>query len=257
MLPLELHTMHQVGLAWWPPGLQYVFEVEGRLPLTDSPSPLLQGSALSLIGHAEITPAFPRGGLTLRLAPVAVWDLTLRAWGTWYFGTFSSIIPAEDPDWAATAEAKRGLEAIRTGGFGLRLDVDTRLKAKAGPFIAVLEFEARHHSVTAYDGVPDYFWEPTDMLLIPGEGWVFYQHLIFLEEFVPKQGREPYLWAGLYGVRSEAPATGDRNLRAGPLVMARARTGWPEVFAGFTPWIESRFIDPFPGYVFCAVNWSR
>lgn len=259
-LGAEVHTMHQVGIAMWPAGAQYIFEAELRWKLSRSESLLMRDSAVSLIGHAELTPAFPRGGLTLRVAPIAVWDLTLRAWGTWYFGNFSAVIPVDDPSFAATAEAKAARADTRVPGWGLRLDVDSRVKLKAGPFIAVLEGEVRHHDVHTPDGQPMYWWEPTEMLLIPGEGWVFNRHLYLLEEFEPRDGDDDaFFYAGVYGVWSTSLGTGDENIRMGPLVIVKPAPGptWPSFFVGMLPWIESRFIADLPPYTFLAANWSR
>lgn len=260
-LPLDgsLHTTHQVGIAYWPEGLQYVFEAEYRVPLGHSQHVLLKDSAVSLIGHAELTPAFPRGGLALKIAPVAVWDITARAWGTYYFGLFSSVIPVDDPDFVATKENKQALADARVPGWGLRLDVNTRLKMKAGPVIAVVEVEARHHDVTTPDGPPPYFWEPTDMLVIPAQGWVIHRSLYLLEEFIPRAGpQDPYLYVGMYGDWSTSVTTEDTNLRFGPLIMWKPKAGptWPLFYLGFTPWVESRFISTLPPYTFLAANWS-
>lgn len=254
-LPLDttVHWTEQVGVAYWPAGLQGIVEAELRTPLVRAPGVVWQDSAISLIGHAEITPAFPRVGAMLRIAPIAVWDATLRVYGTYYFGDFSAVTPFDDPDTAATAEVKQAHADERVPGWDLREDLDTRLKLKGGPFIVIAEVEARHHDTTTASGPPPYLWDPTEMLLIPGtDAWVLHRHLFLMEEFVPKQ-----LYVGMYGVWSTSYGTGDENLRLGPLVMAKPGPRWPMVYAGLQPWIESRFIETLPGYAFFAVNWSR
>lgn len=254
-LPLDatVHTTEQVGIAYWPAGLQGIVETELRVPLVRAPGVLWQDSAVALVGHAEITPAFPRLGAMLRIAPIAVWDATVRVYGTYYFGLFSAVIPFDSPDVAATAEEKAAHAADRVPGWDLRVDLDTRLKAKAGPFVVIAEVEARHHDVTTAHGPPPYLWDPTEMLLIPGQdAWVLHRHLFLMEEYVPK-----VLYVGMYGVWSTSFGTGDENVRIGPLVMAKPGPKWPTLYVGTQPWIRSRFVDPLPGYTFFAANWSK
>ncbi|MDP2310069.1 MAG: hypothetical protein Q8P18_28895 [Pseudomonadota bacterium] len=266
--PVELHTSHQLGVALFPEGVQYVFEAEARLPLWKSDHFLLADGHIALAGHAEITPSFPRVGPVLRIAPVAFWDATFRAYGTWYIGAFSSILPFDDPAFEATKANKRELVAdgVRTGGWGLRLDAETRLKGRAGPVIVVLELQWRHHHVEAYDRDLEWFWDPSEMLNVSADGDVINRNgYLFFElikpvkpaEGVPANDRK--LWIGALGMWQSSPQSGDRNIRLGPVLFWKPANGptVPTMIVGSQVWLDSNFTPVFPPYTFVAANWAR
>ena len=241
-MPLEAHALAQIGAALFPEGVQVLAEGELRQPLGSSSHVLLKDSHVSLLLHAEMTPSFPRGGPVLHIEPVAFWDVTFRAFGTYYFGAFSSIIPLEDP---ATTKTP----GDRQAGAGLRLDAETRLKAKVGPIIAVVEAGVRHHQVWSE---LEWFWEPSEMLTIPREGLVIRRSAILLLE--PRE--EPPVRIGFLGNWDSCPATDDENVRLGPLLMWKPTPKTPTLYAGTQAWLVSRFADPFPPYVFLAAAWE-
>ena len=206
--PAELRQTHQVAVAGFPTGLQYIYEAEVSFPLWNSDNVLLRDANVALIAHAELTPSFPRMGPALRISPIAVWDVTLRAWSTWYFGTFSSILPLDGPDFEATAAAKRELaaEGERRSGWGVRLDAETRFKGRAGPMIAMLELQYRHQSVQVAGEDLVWFWDPTEMLEVAADGEVFNRNLfVFYEARRPRAataddpGDDSKLWIGAVG----------------------------------------------------------
>jgi hypothetical protein len=264
----ELHTRHQVAIALFPEGLQYVFEAEARFPLWKSDHILLRDAHVAIVGHAELTPSFPRAGAVLHIAPVAVWDVTLRAYGTWYFGAFSSLLPFEDPEFQATRANKRALiaDGVRTGGWGTRVDVETRLKGKVGPVIAVIELQYRHHDVNSAGEDIQWFWEPTEMLNVAGTGEVINRYAYMFYEVrepvsaapgVPADDRK--LWIGAAGAWQSSPQSGDTNVRVGPIGFWKPAHGptAPTLMIGALVWVESNFADPFPPYTFVAANWTR
>ncbi|MFN7145464.1 MAG: hypothetical protein ACK4YP_16945 [Myxococcota bacterium] len=264
----KLHTTHQVGVALFPEGAQYIFEAEARFPLWSSDHVLLKDANVSLIGHAEITPSFPRVGPVLRISPLAIWDVTLRAYGTWYFGAFSSLLPFDDPAFPATKANKRALidDGVRTGGWGVRFDVETRLKGKAGPVIAMIELQYRHHEVQSYEGDLTWFWEPTEMINVSATGEVINRNAyLFYEVVKPRAatevdpGSDAKLWLGAVGFWQTSPQSGDRNLRLGPVAFWKPAHGpsWPTIIVGAQAWIESGFAPTFPPYTFAAASWSR
>ncbi len=266
--PAELHTLHQVGIAAFPEGLQYFVEAEARIPLFDSDHVLLKDSHIAVIGHAEITPAFPRIGPTLRIAPIAVWDVTFRAWSTWYFGAFSSILPFDDPSFPATQENKRALIAAgeRYSGWGVRFDAETRLKGKVGPVIAVFELQYRRHHVTVPGYDLQWFWEPSDMINIAADGEIINRNgYLFYEVQKPREAgadapaNDAKLWAGLVGFWQTSPQSGDRNIRLGPVAFWKPAHGpkVPTLIVGAQAWIDSNFTPTFPPYSFVAATWTR
>jgi hypothetical protein len=258
----ELHSTHQIGIASFPLGAQYIFEEEVRFPLWGSDNPLLRDAAVSVFAHAELTPSFPRVGPVVRIAPVAFWDATFRLWGTWYFGAFSSILPFDDPEAAATAEVKRAVVAsgARSGGLGIRADAETRLKGKVGPVIAVLEVSYRRHHVEAFETDLDYFWEPTEMLLVPADGAVLNRNAyLFGELRKPTAEDDRKLWIGAVAFWQLALGTQDENLRIGPVAFWKPAVGpnVPTMIIGSQAWVESRFVEPLPPYTFVAASWAR
>jgi hypothetical protein len=266
--PMELRTTHQVGVALFPEGVQYMFEVEGRIPLWKSEHFLLADGHVALIGHAELTPSFPRVGPVLRIAPVAFWDATLKAYGTWYFGAFSSILPFDDPEFEATRLAKRALvrEGERTGGWGIRFDAETRLKGKAGPVIVVLELQYRRHHVEVPDRDLAYFWEPTEMLNVAADGEVINRNgYLFFELIKPVKrtaevaADDTKLWVGAIGMWQSSPQTGDRNIRVGPIASWKPANGLqvPTLLIGAQAWVDSNFVPVLPPYTFVAASWAR
>lgn len=259
---VETHTQHQFGIALFPTGVQYIFEGEARVPLWRSDHLLLKDAHVAVIGHAELTPSFPRAGLVVRVAPVAFWDLTLRAWGTWYFGSFSSILPFDDPSFAATTEGKAGLveAGVRTDGWATRLDVETRLKGRVGPVILVLELQVRHHEVSASSGAIEWFWEPTEMLNVPAVGEVINRNAyLFYELNKPAHDQDRKLWIGAIAFWQWCPQSLDQNVRIGPVMFWKPAPGprVPTLILGAQAWVESGFTPVLPPYTFLAASWAQ
>ncbi|MFZ5475582.1 MAG: hypothetical protein ACOZNI_02300 [Myxococcota bacterium] len=262
MIPLDLHTTHLVGGRLFPEGLIYAFEAEARAPLWDSEHVLLKDAYVGLAGHAEITPAFPRGGPTLTIAPVAFWDLRLRAWGTWYFGSFTTLIAVDDPEYAATRENNRAEidEGNRGWATATRLDADTRLKGRAGPVIAVLQLQVRKLDVAASKRDVDWYFEPSELLVVPAHGVTLHREGYLLVEAIrPAEAGDRMLRAGLYGTWSTCAATDDESVRAGPIAAWKPgeRAGVPTLYAAAQAWLVSRFEDRWTPYTLLAAEWSR
>ncbi len=258
----EYHSTEQVAIAAFPEGTQVLWEPEWRFSLSDSEHGLLAGSHVALIPHVELTPSFVRGGPIVRFAPVAFWDAAVRVQGTWFWGAFSSLLPLSSPTLAATRAEKHAIidAGERQGGWALRLDLTTRFKMKVGPLIALAEFEARRHHVETWHTDLAWFWEPTENLNLPADGWSIHRNLyVLIEAQKPADPADKKLWAGAYGTWASCAVTGDRNIRLGPLVMwhPAARYTVPTLLIGSQAWIDSRFAPTWPPYTFVAANWSR
>ena len=131
---------------------------------------------------------------------------------------------------------------------------------KVGPIIAMLELEARRHHVRTWDGDLAWFWEPTEMINLPADGWSLHRNGYLLAELIaPEDPADTKLWVGLYGNWLTCAATDDRNIKVGPLVMWKPAPGYavPALLAGSQVWIESRFTERLPPFTFLAANWSR
>lgn len=259
---LELHGQEQIGAAVFPAGVQVIVQQEARQPLWNSDHVLLRDARVGVYGFGEVTPAYPRLGAGLSFAPVAFWDVAVRGAGTWYFGTFSTLLRVDGPDFVATPDHLQALidDGGRTGGFGLLFQADSRLKAKVGPYIAVYEATVRGQRLTAWDEPLAYTWDPAMMVIVPASGWVVHQRLLTLAEFVaPAVEHDDMLRGGLMTEWTLSPATDDRNVRIGPLVMWKPtpRLATPTLIFGSQVWVVSRFGDPMYPYMFAAANWAR
>lgn len=254
----ELQDLQMVAVALWPTGAQYSLELEWREKLFESDHLLLKNSHVGIAGHMDLTPSFWRMGPVIKLEPVAFWDMALRIYGTWFYGTFSSIIPIEDPfETEATSEWKEEHRELRVGGAGLRVEANNRLKIKVGPLLAVAELEARYLLVHPWRGTMRYFWEPTEMLDVPMEGWTFHRNLL-LAAILQEGPGEKKLWLGGIMNWSVCPNTDDENLRAGPILWWKPadRLWVPNILLASQGWWISSFIDPLPPYSWMALRWG-
>lgn len=261
-MPLEYHQTEQVAVAFFPLGAQVYWEPEARLPLFESESVLLKPAHVALLGHVEMTPSFPRVGAMLRVAPVAIFDVTAKVYTTLFYGAFSSIYALPDGDVAATAAYKHGraLAGDREAGWGFRYDLSARLKGKAGPVLALVELELRHHDVHTWGGGLEYTWEPTEMLTVAAQGWTIHRNaMAFVQLVAPTDENDHTLMVGAMGNWNNAPATGDTNIVLGPVVAWKPAHGpkVPLLYLGAQAWIESRFVPTLPPYTFLAANWTR
>jgi len=259
----EWHSTAQLAVAGWPLGTQAYWEPELRFPLWEDRSHLLlKGSYLSTLGRVELTPTFVRAGPVLHVEPVAFWDVTARVLFAGYWGAFTSLLPVEDPATVADRATKRAIidAGERERGWGVRVDLSTRLKAKVGPAIAMVELEARRHHVRAPADPFDWYWDPAEMMVVGDDGWTFYRNLYAFAELVePADPLDRKLWVGACGNWSVSPGAGDENLKLGPMVMWKPTPapGVPTLYAGAQVWVKTRFVPTLPPYSFLAANWSR
>ncbi len=265
---VQFHTSHQIAVAAFPAGAQYLFGVEGRVPLWGSDHVLLKDSYVSLGAQAALTPSYPRVGPVLTFAPVAFWDVTLSAYGTWYFGSFSSLVYFDDPGFSATTANKQALidAGARTGGWALGASAETRLKAKVGPVVAVLEGQYRRHLVRAPEVEIAWFWEPTERLNVPADGDVFNGNAyVFVEIRAPRPATDGApaddrkLWVGVVGMWQLCPQSGDENVLLGPVAFWKPASApaAPTLIMGAQAWLESGFTPVLPPYTFVAARWER
>jgi hypothetical protein len=258
-LAAELRDFQMVAVAMWPAGVQYSFELEWREPIFENPHMLLKNSNVGLAIHTDLTPSFWRVGPVLKLEPVAFWDVSIRLYGTWFYGTFSSIIPIEDPfETEATAAWKKDHRELRVGGVGLRVEGNTRFKIKAGPVVAVAELEARYMEVRPWRGEVEYFWDPTEMLDVKLHGWTFHRNLLVAAILQEGPG-DKKLWLGGILNWATCPATDDENLRAGPILWWKPNNqrAVPNILLASQGWWISSFVEPLPPYTWLALRWGN
>lgn len=264
---LEFHHTEQAAIAAFPEGVQVIAEPEWRAQLYAPAASglgraLTEGNATSFVTHVEVTPSFVRIGPVWRFAPVAVWDLAVGAYGAWYFGTFSSLLPLDDPETVADRAWKK--EAIaggdREGGGGLQAWATTRLKARAGPVIAVAELTVQRNDLYTYANDLDWYWDPTDQVNARAHGWVVRRAGYLFGELIRPDGPTGRkLWVGALANWNSTRASGDRNIRLGPVAIWKPTdaTDMPSFLFGSQAWVDSRFHDTWPPYSFLAARWEN
>lgn len=265
---VEFHGTTQVGAAAFPAGLMVGHEAEVRVPLWGSVNPLLDGAHISFLGNGQLTPSFVRVGPGVRIAPLAVWDVTARWYATSYFGTFTSLLsvdPAVDTTPAVRREQMQNGEQL--GGLGMRADLETRLKGKVGPVVAVVEGIARYNHVKASGDTPlYYFWEPGDMLNVSATGWVFHRNAYLFVQAVEhgkpthRNADDRRLWIGATAFWTTAPYAEDENIRIGPTVVWKPARGpsVPQLLIASQGWVKSRSQpDLLPPYTAVLASWSQ
>lgn len=262
MADISYHETDQVAVALWPLGVQAFVEPEARLALSRSSNLLFEDSHVALVGHGEVTPSFPRLGAGIRFAPIAVWDATARVSAALYYGAFSSLFPLDggtvvaDPEYLAAA----GHAGKREGGWALRYDLDTRLKGKVGPIVAVVELEARRHDLHSFPGDLEWTYEPTEMMVVRRDGWTIRRSaLVFWEVEHAAEEQDPKLWIGVLGNWNSSPAAEDENRLLGPFAAWKPASGErvPTLFLGSQAWLENRYRPVLPPFTFFAANWAR
>lgn len=226
-----------------------------RQPLWDREgSQVLDDTYAQAQGVVMVTPAFTRAGVELAFQPAAVFELRLGYGLVGYYGTFSAILPYQDPDAPYDAEAREGRD--RTWGWSQRATIQPTLRAKVGPVAVVGWTTARWEEVhpAAFQEDLDYWYHPELGLMVPPAGWTLDHNALVLLE-LPVDG--PTIYAGLYGTARQAPGTEDSSLRAGPaLIWQTPNEHW--TFYGIVqPWIASRtYTDPLPPYIAGRVQYS-
>lgn len=260
--------MEQIGIAAFPEGVQLIAEPEWRIPLyreasgTGLAHAMTEGNFGSLAAHFEITPSFVRAGPVLRLAPVAVFDLAVGVYGAWYFGTFSSLLLLDGADTVADREWKQDAVAggDRQGGGGVQAYATARLKAKAGPVIAMAEATVQRNDLFSYRKDMIWYWDPTDQINAPAHGWIIRRAgYLFLEVLKPKNSTDRKLWVGPMLNWVSNAATDDANIRLGPVLLWKptAAPEMPTFMLGSQAWLVSRFHDTWPPYTFLAIRWEH
>ncbi len=259
--------MEQFAGAAFPEGVQAIFEPEWRLPLYREAAGAGIGHALTAdnfisgVVHTELTPAFVRAGPVLRFSPVAVWDLSVGAYGVWYIGAFTAILPV-DADTIATRDWKRQAIASgdREGAGGIQAFADTRLKFKAGPVIGIAELTVVRNDLYGYRRDLTLYWDPTDQINAPAHGWVIRRTVyLFADVIDAESATSRKLWVGPALNWTSNALTADRNIRLGAMMLWKPTAGpaVPTVALGCQAWVESRFHDTWPPYTFVAMRWEN
>jgi hypothetical protein len=216
---------------------------------------LLRNNHLGLAAQVAVNPAFTRGGPELKLEPIAFFDMTLRANGTWYYGSFFTPLP--EPTTAATADYRRSHRDEAVGAGELRLDTNARLKLKVWKIIAVGDMEARYRVLRPFTGTFEWYWDSSEMINLPTEGLSYTSSQMVVGIIHQGEGDEK-LWIGAMGNWNGCRETKEDAWRAGPLIWWKPTPSpsVPDLVLGSQVWWKSRFHEPLGPYTFLALRWD-
>lgn len=226
-----------------------------RQPLWDREGSLLLNDTYAQAhGVVMVTPAFSRGAVEVAFQPAAVFELRLGYGLVAYYGTFSAILPYQDPDAAYDAEAREGRD--RTWGWSQRASIQPTLRAKVGP-IAVLGWTtARWEQVHPADFQEDldYWYQPELGLMVAPDDWTLDHNALVLYD-LPVDG--PTVFAGIYGTARQALGTDDLSARVGPAVVWQTPNEHWTFYGIVQPYITSRtYTEPFPPFLAARVQYT-
>lgn len=226
-----------------------------RQPLWDRPgSQLLDDTYLQAQGVLMVTPAFSRTGLELSFQPAAVFELRLGYQVVGYYGTFSAILPYQDPEAPYDADARQGRD--RTSGWGNRVSAQPTIRAKAGPVIVLGWTTARWEDVhpARFDADLDYWYEPELGLMVERSDWTLDNNaLVLLDPALDG----PTLYAGVYGTARMSLGADDRSVRVGPAVVVMTPDEHWTFYGIVQAYIESRtYGQAYPPFMAARVQYS-
>ncbi len=170
-----------------PEGFAVINTIGYRLNLFDSDSPLLGDTYASVALAPYATPAFARGGIEVKVKPLAVLELMARVDQVGYFGNFGNVQSFKTP----TAEAgdddrdageARGDNASRSGTM---FTLQALAQAKVGP-IAVRHFFKVISTDLDLPAGDTAYYDPSLDMLVPDGGLVINTDSDLL--FVSEQG---------------------------------------------------------------------
>jgi hypothetical protein len=169
-IPRHRVTMENLtAVRYNPLGLQEYFTVSYRLRLMDSDSVLFRDTYVAIGPTIVLSPAFAKGGVALKVVPIAMVELSAVYRYQYFFGNFNHVTSFDDPsdDWSDTAlDADETEEAM--GGHMVVLQA--RLQAKAGPVAIRNTARFEYYDMPLPDGSVGYYDQTPDML-VANDGW--------------------------------------------------------------------------------------
>ena len=166
-VPAGVTEVHgQLGASINNPGLQQVFELSWRRPLTVSRSRWLSEAHIAIGGLTAFTPTQARAGAWVEIAPVSIVVFRAGVEPGYYFGTFNSLTSfdsrtdAFDPD---SLRARGGA----VSGTASRVYLTPTLRFRAGRFVGAMSANFEWWSSSAPG---PFFYEPTRDTLLDVNG---------------------------------------------------------------------------------------
>lgn len=253
---------HQLAASWFPKGLRYAVRAENRLPLWNRPeSVLFEETYLGAGAAVELTPAYARVGPSVTFAPIAVFDVTVEALWSGYFGTFSGVTDFDtaDADYSEAAFTRPEVEARRRAGHGWRFGASPTLKARVGKVIVALPQDFRHFRMQIPAGATGAYWyEPEyDALLAWNDTLMVNQALAFWSFRDATDADPRRLWLGLNFTHQYVFGTEERQVKLGPMLVWKPGRGpvVPTIVVFAQAYLAARTHPTFPPYLAAAAIW--
>lgn len=221
-----------LGLSAWPSGVLSTTSAEVRVPLYRSDFIVFHDTqaGVGLVGLSS--PAFVLGGPRVTLAPIDVFDVTLKAaWGG-YFDNGLGLVNFDAP--RHTLEWERALRPEDSvGATAWMLSAEPTLKARVWKIVLFDAWTISHFRIDrpAGDDHPMVYEPLTDMVI----GWndtVIEQQAVVAYEGADGE-QKPLLLAGPTFKNRWTVEAGDRSVLLGAIVVARpgVRTWVPTLVA--------------------------
>lgn len=256
---------HQLAATYWPEGLRYAFTAEHRVDLTQKTGLLWDDTFAAPSLYAEVTPAYARVGPGFHLVPLAPLDIEGELLFNGYFGSFSGVtdFPEPDSDYRDPVWDLPEVEARARAGIGLRARLTLTPQAKVGRFIVALPQDFYYQwQQRPTDAAGDHWYEPQMDALMKWSDLFMNNGALAFWAFREDSDADPrFVWAGLRFDHQYVFGTGDRQLKAGPMVVFQATTlkWFPTVVIFAQAWIASGGDPPvhdiLPPYTAVALLW--
>ncbi len=259
----DWNFQEQLAISWFGKGVRGAIAVEDRFHLYDKPGDLLFGETyVAPGGYLEVTPAFVRVGPRVHVKPIAVFELTLEALWSGYFGSFSGVTDfsrADDDYSEDVMDNDKDVIARARPGQGWRFAASPTLQARAGKVIIALPSDFYYMRMTTPDGATgDYWYEPQfdamlaweDVVMVNG-GVVFWS---FKDE---SEDDKRFTWVGAQYTHQYVFGTRDRQQKVGPMVVVKPfRPKWAPTIAAFAQaWVQAPTREILPPYMAFALIW--
>lgn len=167
----RLRWSNLTGVQYNPLGAAHFMRFDYRYRLFDQDSTLLRDSFVGVGSSLELSPVWFRGGLLVRVQPVASLRFETQVLGFQYFGVLGSASTFAGPrdEYDSATRDSIGDDAQAIGGLSVRLSLLLRLKYRG---LALRNRTRASYWLTDLGPDRSVFYSAGDDTLRPGKGWV-------------------------------------------------------------------------------------
>lgn len=258
-------VQEQFAITWWGKGLRLAVRAEDQVDAPwRQPGHLLLDAAFVAPGmYGEITPAYARIGPRIHVQPAAVFDVSVEALYTNFFGTFNGVtdFPSSTADYSE--EALDAEETLARAGrsHGWRFGVSPSLQAKVGPVIVALptDIYAYHQDVPPGARGPTWYEPQLDALVRWDDVSIGSSAIAFFEAKAETDEDARFAWVGLHYYHQYVLGTEDRQQKLGPMFVGKPlRASWcPTTVFMAQAYLQAPTRPILPPYLAIALVWSQ